>query len=298
VIGPLLLQLRPRQWVKNGLLFAGVIFAQGAGDPRLWARAVLGFLAFSLVSSAVYVLNDWVDRDRDRQHPEKRRRPIASGRIGAAGAAALFVALLAAGAALALPLGSAFAVCALAYLVLQVLYSLGLKQVLIVDVMCIAAGFVLRAIAGVELLRPVDPLIAISPWLEVCTFFGALFLGSVKRRQELALVVEESRRDVLKKYSVPLLDDLILISAAATLFSYSLYTIAPTTVAKFGTEGLVFTIPCVVYGLFRYLYLTRARAQGENPTEVLLGDRPILVNGALWLGLVAWIVYGRWPWRP
>jgi 4-hydroxybenzoate polyprenyltransferase len=298
VIGALLLQLRPRQWVKNGLLFAGVVFAQGAGDPRLWGRAVLGFLAFSLVSSAVYVLNDWIDRDRDRLHPEKRSRPIASGRIGAAGAAALFLVLLVGGAALSLPLGPTFAACALFYLVLQVLYSLRLKQVLIVDVMCIASGFVLRAIAGVELLRPVEPLIAISPWLEVCTFFGALFLGSVKRRQELSLVVEESRRDVLRSYSVPLLDDLILISAAATLFSYALYTIAAATVAKFGSEGLLFTIPSVVYGLFRYLYLTRSRAQGENPTEVLLRDRPILVNGIVWLALVAWVVYGHWPWRP
>jgi 4-hydroxybenzoate polyprenyltransferase len=298
VLGPLLTQLRPRQWVKNLLLFAGVIFAKDAFTPALWGRAALGFAGFSLVSSAVYVLNDWLDRERDRQHPEKRFRPIASGRVGPVAATALFAALLAGAAAVAAVLGRPYAVCAAAYLVLQACYSLGLKQVLIVDVLCLAAGFVLRAIAGVELLRPLEPGITLSPWLGVCTFFGALFLGSIKRRQELALVEEGSRRQVLRQYSVPLLDDLILISAAATLFAYALYTIADATVAKFGTQGLVFTIPLVVYGIFRYLYLTRARAQGENPTEVLLGDRPILVNGLLWLLMVAWIVYGRWPWRP
>jgi 4-hydroxybenzoate polyprenyltransferase len=304
LIGPLLAQLRPRQWVKNVLLFAGVIFAQCAGDLRLWGWALQGFVAFSLVSSAVYVLNDWIDRDRDRQHPEKRLRPIASGQIGGRVAAVLFVALLVAGSALSVRLGSSFAACAAAYLVLHFLYSVGLKQVLIVDVLCIASGFVLRAIAGVELLRPavamgwVDHDIRISPWLAVCTFFGALFLGSIKRRQELALVAEESRRKVLREYSMPLLEDLILISAAATLFSYALYTIADATVKKFGTDGLVFTIPVVVYALFRYLYLSRTRAQGENPTEALLRDGPILVSGVLWMALAAWIVYGRWPWRP
>ena len=298
MVGALFKQLRPRQWAKNVLLFAGVIFAREALQPRLWGRAALGFVAFSLVSSAVYVLNDRLDRERDRLHPEKRFRPIASGRIGPAGAAALFVLLLAGAAALSAPLGPTFVLCAGAYLGLHTLYSVGLKQVLILDVLCLASGFVLRAIAGVEVLRPVQPDIAISPWLEVCTFFGALFLGAIKRRQELSLVEEGSRRHVLREYSVPLLEDVILISAAATLFSYALYTIAPATVEKFHTEALVFTIPFVVYGIFRYLYLTRSHAKGENPTEVLLRDRPILVNGALWLLVVALIIYGRGFGRP
>ncbi|MBI5837650.1 MAG: decaprenyl-phosphate phosphoribosyltransferase [Candidatus Eisenbacteria bacterium] len=293
-----LAQLRPRQWVKNGLLFAGVIFARGASDPLLWGRALMGFAAFSLVSSAVYVVNDWVDRDRDRLHPEKRHRPIASGRIGGVAATIMFVALAGGAAAIASLLGPTFAACAAAYVLLHTAYSFGLKQVLIVDVLCIATGFVLRAVAGVEALRPLVPDIAISPWLAVCTFFGALFLGAIKRRQELALVAEESRREVLRQYSVPLLDDVILISAAGTLFSYALYTIAPATVEKFHSEGLVCTIPFVVYGIFRYLYLSRTREQGENPTEVLLRDRPILINGSLWILVVVAIVYGRWPWQP
>ncbi len=298
MIGQLLAQLRPRQWVKNGLLFAGVIFARGAADPHLWGRAVLGFVAFSLASSAVYVANDWLDRERDRRHPVKRNRPIASGRIGGAAAAILFAVLVAGAAGLCASLGPTFAACAAAYLVLQTLYSAGLKQVLIVDVLCLASGFVLRAVAGVEVLRVPVPDITLSPWLLVCTFFGALFLGAIKRRQELALVDEESRRAVLRQYSVPLLDDLILISAGATLFSYALYTIAPATVEKFHSEGLLLTIPFVVYGLFRYLYLARTRDQGENPTEALLRDRPIVINGLLWIAVVIAIVYGRWSWQP
>ncbi len=291
----LVVQMRPRHWSKNILLFAGLIFAQGAGRPVMWLQALLGFAAFSCVSSAVYVLNDWMDRERDRAHPEKRHRPIASGRLGAVPAFALLAVLLAVGGALSVRLGTGFVASALAYLVLQFFYSAGLKRVLIVDVLCLASGFVIRAIAGVELLRSLDPSIGLSPWLEVCTFFGALFLGGIKRRQEMELVEEGSRRAVLHEYSLPLLDDMILIAAACTLFSYALYTIAPATVDKFHTNGLVFTIPFVVFGLFRYLYLTRVHRQGENPTEVLLHDRPILVDGALWAALVAVILYGPWP---
>ncbi len=287
-------QLRPRQWVKNFILFAGLIFSRAGGDPRFVQRALLGFAAFSLLSSAVYVLNDWLDRESDRQHPEKRHRPIASGRLGGGAALGLILALLAASGWIVLGLGTGFALAAGAYLALNLAYGLGLKQVLIVDVLCIASGFVLRAIAGVEALRPLDPGIAISPWLQVCTFFGALLLGSIKRRQELALVEEGSRRSVLKQYTLPLLDDIIRITAACTLFSYALYTIAPATVEKFHTESLVFTIPFVVFGIFRYLFLTRARDQGENPTEVLLRDRPLLLGVLLWLASVTAIVY--WPW--
>lgn len=294
MLGNLWAQLRPRQWVKNFILFAGLIFARAGGDPRFVHRAVLGFAAFSLLSSAVYVLNDWLDRESDRQHPEKRHRPIASGRIGGAVALGLILLLLMVSAWLVTQLGLGFAITAGAYLALNVAYGLGLKQVLIVDVLCIASGFVLRAIAGVEALRPLDPGIAISPWLQVCTFFGALLLGSIKRRQELALVDEGSRRSVLKQYTLPLLDDIIRITAACTLFSYALYTIAPATVEKFHTESLVFTIPFVVFGTFRYLFLTRARDQGENPTEVLLRDRPLLLGVLLWLLSVTAIIY--WPW--
>jgi 4-hydroxybenzoate polyprenyltransferase len=161
-------------------------------------------------------------------------------------------------------------------------------------VLCISSGFVIRAIAGVAALRPLDPAITISPWLLVCTFFGALLLASIKRRQELALVEEDNRRAVLRKYSLPLLDDIIRITAACALFAYALYTIAPATVQKFHTESLVFTIPFVVFGIFRYLYLNRTRSLGENPTEVLLRDRPLLLNLLLWLVAVVLIVYAPW----
>ena len=287
-------QLRPRQWVKNLILFAGLIFARAGGEPRFALRAFLGFAAFCLISSSVYVVNDWLDRELDRLHQEKRHRPIASGKINGFGASLMVAVLLGGAAFLAAGLGAWFLLAAGAYLVLNLGYSLGLKQLLIVDVLCIASGFVIRAIAGVSALRPLDPAITISPWLLVCTFFGALLLGAIKRRQELALVGEDHRRAVLKMYSLPLLDDIIRITAACTLFAYALYTIAPATVQKFHTESLVFTIPFVVYGIFRYLYLTRARSLGENPTEVLLRDRPLLVNVLLWLVAVVLIVYTPW----
>jgi 4-hydroxybenzoate polyprenyltransferase len=192
-------------------------------------------------------------------------------------------------------LGTGFCVIAGVYLVINLLYSFWLKNQVLIDVFVVASGFVLRAIAGVELLLPIAPDTALSPWLLMCTFFGALFLALAKRRREIENAGAQAgeQRAVLQKYSAPLLDGLLLVTAATTLMSYALYTIWPATVAKFGTEALLFTAPIVAYGVFRYLYLTRASEKSEDPSQVLLTDKPMAACVLLYLAAVVVILYGR-----
>jgi 4-hydroxybenzoate polyprenyltransferase len=289
MIAALLESLRPRQWTKNLLLFAGVLFAQRLDDPRLLVRAAGGFLAFSLLAGTAYLLNDLRDVESDRRHPRKRSRPIASGRLPEAAAWGSLPVLLLATVLLSIWLGPGFCVAAASYLVINLAYTYGLKHQVLLDVFAIAVGFVLRAIAGVELLRPTSPAIEISPWLLVCTFFGALFLALSKRQRELANAGDgaTAQRAVLERYSPELLDGLLLVSAAASLMAYALYTIWPGTVAKFGTEAMLYTVPFVTYGIFRYLYLVRASDQSEDPSMVLLTDRPL---GLCVLGYVATVI--------
>jgi 4-hydroxybenzoate polyprenyltransferase len=293
VIGALVKELRPRQWTKNLLLFAGVIFSQQAGRPDLLLRATAGFVAFSLLAGSVYLLNDLRDVEQDRLHPKKRERPIASGRLPVPAAWAAAVGLWLVVAALSAWLGLPFTIVAVAYLVMNFLYSHGLREQVLLDVFFIALGFVLRAIAGVELLRPVSPATALSPWLLVCTFFGALFLALAKRRRELTNSGEDTgrRRAVLAHYTPALLDGLLVVSAAASIMGYALYTIWPATVAKFNTEALLYTVPFVTYGIFRYLYLVRASETTEDPSHVLLTDRPLIVCVLLYLVTVLVILY-------
>lgn len=293
MIPALIEALRPKQWTKNLLLFIGVIFSQHLGQRELLLRASGGFLAFSLLSGSVYLLNDLMDVESDRQHPKKRKRPIAAGRlpVGVAWTALPFV--WAAVAALAWWLGPAFMLVAGVYLASNLAYSFRLKHVVILDVFLIANGFMLRAIAGVELLRPVAPDIVLSPWLLVCTFFGALFLGVSKRRRELINAGSNAseQRAVLRKYTPDLLEVMLTVSAATTLMSYALYTIWPATVAKFHTEALLYTVPVVAFGVFRYLYLVRVSETSEDPSAVLLTDRPIQATLVMYLGAVGWILY-------
>lgn len=288
--------LRPKQWIKNGLVFAGVIFAGELANPVALERAGLGFLGFSLLSGAVYLFNDLRDIEADRLHPRKRLRPIPSNRL-APGAAwtGLFV-VLALAAAVSWFLGPWYAATAGAYLVLNLAYSLGLKHVVLVDVMTIATGFVLRAIAGVELLRPIRPDVELSPWLLVCTFFLALFMACGKRRQEIRHQDSgqvEVRRRVLLAYTTSFLDTLVTVCAATTLVSYAIYTIWPATVEKFHTTGLLWTVPFVTYGVFRYLWLSRVGDEGEDPSGTVITDRPLLICVALWLAAVAVVLYQR-----
>ena len=289
----LLQALRPKQWTKNLLVFAGVVFSQHAGDPAMLLRAVGGFVAFSLLASAVYVVNDLKDVDVDRLHPKKRHRPIASGALSPTVAWTIVPVLLVAVTALCSWLGFGFMLVLAAYLASNVAYSFGLKHQVILDVFLIASGFVLRAVAGVELLKPVAPETQLSAWLLVCTFFGALFLASSKRRRELtnAGTLAADQRAVLATYTPELLDRMLTIAAACTLMSYALYTIWPATVAKFGTELLIVTVPVVAYGVFRYLHLVRVSETSEDPSLVLLADRPIQLTVLVYVAMSLWILY-------
>jgi 4-hydroxybenzoate polyprenyltransferase len=295
VILALIETLRPKQWTKNLLLFAGLLFSQQFDEGALALRAAGGFLAFSLLSGAVYLLNDLKDAEADRLHPRKRLRAIPSGRLPRAAALAALPPLFAVVVALSWWLGGPFTAVAAVYLVMNLAYTFGLKEQVLIDVFIIALGFVLRAIAGVELLRPVSPATEISPWLLVCTFFGALFLALAKRRRELSNAGSDAaaRRQVLSRYSPELLDGLLLISASASLMGYALYTIWPATVAKFHTQALLYTVPFVAYGIFRYLYLVRVSETTEDPSQVLLSDRPLGVAIALYLATVVFLLYLR-----
>lgn len=287
--------LRPKQWTKNLLVFVGVVFSRHVAEPGMLARATWGFIAFSLLSGSVYVLNDLMDVEADRRHPKKSKRPIASGRLPVPVAWGLLPVLWIGVGALAWWLGPSFTVVATLYLVGNVAYSFWLKRQVILDVFMIAFFFVLRAIAGVELLRPVAHDTVLSPWLLVCTFFGALFLGTSKRRRELVNAGTNAveQRAVLRRYTPELLEVMLTVSAATTLVSYALYTIWPATVAKFHTEALLYTVPFVAFGVFRYLYLVRVSETSEDPSAVLLTDRPIQATVALFVLAVAWILYGR-----
>jgi 4-hydroxybenzoate polyprenyltransferase len=286
--------LRPKQWTKNLLLFAGVVFSQHLRDPRLLGRAVVGFLAFSLLSGLVYLINDLRDVDQDRAHPRKRLRPIPSGRLPIRVAWISLIPLAAVVIALSWWLGTGFALTAALYMALNLAYSFGLKGVVLLDVFIVALGFVLRAIAGVQLLVPLAPGTELSPWLLVCTFFGALFIALGKRRRELVNAGGSQatrQRTVLDQYTPELVDQLLVIAAAASLMSYALYTIWPGTVAKFHTEALLFTVPFVAYGLFRYLWLVEGNEQSEDPSQVLLTDRPLAATLLLYLATVLLILY-------
>ncbi len=285
----ILQELRIRQWTKNFVLFAGVIFSHQFQDATELRRAVAGFVAFCLLSSVVYVLNDIADVKNDRVHPKKSKRPIASGKIRMPAAWAIVIVLLFMGGVVAARLGPRFLEVAGAYLGLMVLYTVLLKRVVMVDVMVISIGFVLRAVAGVAALtHPVQ----LSPWLLLCTFFLALFLGVGKRRNERILLAEQAHhhRQTLAEYPPELIDQLIPVVTAATVISYSIYTVSPATVDRVGGPQLVYTVPFVVFGVFRYLYLVFRRSQGGAPADTLLTDPPTLCNVVLWLGVVLLIL--------
>lgn len=285
----LLVSLRPDQWHKNLIVFAALIFAVKLLDPAALARATAAFLIFCAVSSVVYLINDVADRDQDRQHPVKRLRPIASGELSP-GTALTFAAVLGAAAlAIAFWLRPAFGVAAAAYLALFVVYTGALKHIVVLDVMTIAIGFVLRAVAGGLVID-----VHISNWLLVCTMLGALFLGLAKRRHEMTLLTEGAggHRKILEEYDTYLLDQMIGVVAAATMVAYIIYCASPETRAYFGTEWMVLTTPFPIYGLFRYLYLVHRKAGGGNPSDLLLNDRPLLACVLLW-GLTSVLIIYR-----
>lgn len=284
--------LRPRQWTKNVLVFAGLIFGEKLRDPHALLLALGAFAVFCGLSGVVYLINDIRDRDADRLHPLKSKRPIASGALapGTALAAAIVIALAALIGAFTISVG--FGWVAMTYVLLLSLYSVSLKHIVIVDVLVVAGGFVLRAAGGA---LAVD--VVFSHWLLMLTLLGALFLALSKRRAELVTLAGDAHghRRILAEYSPYLLDQMIGVVTASVLLAYAFYTISPETVAKFGTDRLLWTVPFPLYGIFRYLYLVHQRAGGGNPSETLIEDRPIQVCVVLWGASVILILYG--PWR-
>ena len=297
----LFIALRPRQWTKNGALFIGLIFAQHLFVWASFVRVCSGFLAFCLASSSIYLLNDMLDMEKDRQHPVKRYRPIASGRLPISWAITAMSLLLLLcctflGIIFFLPAKSydmyasfggsnlLFTGIVVAYLLLMAFYSTHLKHIVIIDVFVIASGFVLR-ILGSAVVIPV----IISPWLYLVTCFLSLFLALGKRRHEIVLLQGEAgnHRQILKEYSLPLLDQLIMITVTCTLVSYSIYTIETPT----GNHHLIITIPFVLYGMFRYLYLVYQKMEGGGPEEVLLRDRPLLGTVVVCAILIICVLY-------
>lgn len=290
----LLQSARPKQWVKNLLVFAGLIFAHKAftvfdrsvvvnWEPIL--RALWAFAAFCLVSSATYLLNDIYDRNADRLHPVKRERPIASGRLSVRAAAIAAVVLFALGLAGAGLLSWKVLAVLSGYLVLTVAYSAALKHVVILDVLVLAAGYVLRAFAGTVVID-----VNLSVWLFICTILLALFLALTKRRAELTLFDANAvqQRTVLANYSPQLLDQMISVVTASTVVSYAIYTASPS---EFHTHNLVLTVPFVIYGIFRYLYLVYQKQVGTDPDKALFRDAPLLINILLWLIAAGVIIY-------
>jgi 4-hydroxybenzoate polyprenyltransferase len=282
--------MRPRQWTKNVFVLPAIVFAQ-----RLWDRGAVewmlaAFIIFCFLSSSVYLLNDIADAEKDREHPTKRNRPIAAGRLPIRIALPFAVLLAAFSIALAFQINRPFAFYAALYLTLNLVYSFSLKHIVILDVLMVAIFFVLRAAAGAAAIN-----VEISHWLLICTFLLALFIALSKRRHELVLLDENAsaHRASLTEYSPYLLDQMIAVVTASAVMAYTLYTVDQDTVAKFGTDHLVYTVPFVVFGIFRYLYLIHQKGEGGDPDRIVISDRPFLINFLLWAVVVAFAIYRR-----
>ncbi|MFC1498200.1 decaprenyl-phosphate phosphoribosyltransferase [Verrucomicrobiota bacterium] len=288
----LLKVLRPQQWTKNIVVMAAFFFAYWDPSQHLEilpsiVAVVIATLLFCSISSGIYVLNDIADVQADRNHPHKKFRPIAAGRVSTPAGWRISIILLIGGSIGASLLSPLFFFVVASYIVMQIVYSLGLKRVAFVDIVVIAAGFVLRALAGAVVLN-----IAISPWLLLCTFLLALFLALCKRRHEKVVFNDTANkhRPSLQKYDERLLDQMIAIISSATIVSYAIYTLSPDTIEKFDTSKLGFTIPFVVFGIFRYLDLVYRHEKGDRPEKILLTDLPLLVNIMLY-GITAILVF-------
>ncbi len=280
--------LRPKQWIKNLFIFFALIFSQNLHNIPLVIRAAGAFFIFCLLAGTVYLVNDLMDLEADRHHPIKCKRPLPSGRLDPK------VAVIASGIIAVVCMAAAFwldvkfGILAAVYLVLLLSYSFKLKHIVIVDVMTIAIGFVIRVVAGAVVIN-----VQISNWLLACTILLALFLALSKRRHELVLLNNQAsqHREILKEYSPYYLDQMIGVVTASTVMAYTLYTMSADTIAKFHTPYLSFTIPFVLYGIFRYLYLVHQKSEGGDPSAILFTDFPLLVNMILWLIAVELILY-------
>ena len=287
MFGALLKTMRPRQWPKNIFIFAALVFDKQLLIPTSLLRTIAGFVLFCMISSAVYIFNDLADIEADREHPEKKNRPIPSGKlpIGTAWVVGILLVVISVGGGFVL--SSPFAMVVAAYFLLNLAYSKRLKHVLILDVLILAAGFVLRVGAGVALIH----VERFSPWLYVVMTLLSLYLGFGKRRAELALLSDDagSHRKVLNGYTIPLLDQYIMIVSGTTIVAYSFYTFSAPNVPA--NHTMMLTIPFVVYAIFRYLYLIEVEHSGAAPEEILLSDRPFQIAMLLWAMVVVAIFY-------
>ena len=292
---PVLRLLRPKQWTKNIFVFAALVFSQHLLETNYVLTSIRAFFAFGLTASFVYVINDIADRERDRLHPHKRLRPIASGEISLTAAFLIAFLLLAVDVLLVSQLNYRFVLCLLAYLGINLAYSFFLKDLVLIDVFVIAIGFMLRVIGGALVLD-----VPRSSWLLLTTMFLSLFLAIAKRRGELVSVAAQNgaevkyhTRRVLEHYSVEFAEQMTTICAAGFVFSYALYTVSDRTVKMFGTENLILTTPFVLYGIFRYLYLLHKKNLGESPTDVVLSDIPMIINFVAYAAAMLAIIYWR-----
>lgn len=284
----LIVEMRPQEWSKNLLVFSGIIFSKSLTDLHNITLSLLGFAAFCMASSGVYLFNDLCDIAADREHPVKCRRPLASGELNPSAARAAMFALFLGATSLSLFLTHAFALTIALYLITCLSYSIRLKHIVILDVILIASGFVLRAISGAVLID-----VPVSEWLVLCTSMIALLVGFGKRRHELVLLdtAAAGHRRTLSDYSIHFLDSIMSICAGAAVITYALYTRADETVARVGSHGMLVTLPFVVYGVFRYLYLIHNRNAGGDPVQILFRDRPTLLNLLLWIVAVGLVIY-------
>jgi len=281
--------LRPSQWLKNGFVFAPLIFSKHLFEAEFVLRSLVAFVAFCTASSMVYINNDIVDREADRLHPEKKKRPIASGEVSFAAASAIIAILFAVTTFLSVRISVLFTGIVALYVVLQFFYSFHLKNVVILDVFIIAMGFMLRMMSGAIAIN-----VVISHWIVICTLFLSLFLAVSKRRSELVMIQLhkiETKRKVLLEYDINYLNLALVITATGMAISYSLYTMAERTIETFGTEYLIFTTVFVLFGIFRYLFLVINKGMGENPNMILLKDAPMAVNILLYLLTIVSIIY-------
>ncbi|MDD5180380.1 MAG: decaprenyl-phosphate phosphoribosyltransferase [Gallionellaceae bacterium] len=283
----LLRLMRPHQWVKNTFVFIGLLFGHAWHDPGLVSTVVMVFAAFCLVSSAVYIINDMVDLEQDRLHPKKCQRPLASGRVSSMAAAVLAGLLGVLGLGLAYVASKIVAIILVAYALMNIAYSLRLKHVVILDVFIIATGFMLRILAG-TLGVGIPP----SQWLLLCGLMVTLFLGFTKRRAEIIALSEDkaAHRKVLEHYSPVLLDKMIVITSAGLIMSYSLYTMNPDTMRIHGTANLIYTVPFVMYGVFRYIYLLHHQRRGGDPSHDLVRDIHLIGVVGVWLAVTILLI--------
>jgi len=288
-MGPVVRLLRPEQWLKNFFIFAPLIFSKHLFNGEYVWTATAAFVVFALLSSTVYIFNDIADREADRLHPTKRNRPIAAGTIKIPQAVGVAIGMLVVISFLMARLNARFIFIAAVYFVLNLGYSFFLKRVILVDVFIVAAGFMLRVLAGAFAIN-----VQVSEWLVLCTLFVSLFLSISKRRGELLLVRNSEHyegRAVLREYDIEFLDQMMTIAASGMAISYALYSVAERTISTFGTSSLIFTTVFVLFGIFRYLYLVRARKTEDNPTHMLITDPVTLLNIAAWFGVCVIIIY-------